>query len=374
MATAPRAAPRASSARSPPRAAGARSRAARVLASRSAPPRRSRASRVSPRAGAGEDLARYDAQAKEDDARQYGVWGVDGIRQRSASFAAMQEDWEDAVLNVWLSHGAGEVAAQRLLILGAKWQKGPQGELYRDAEAVAYAVRVLTELLPGADAPVIFHKTPSLALLCLNRHELSRRLVGIREGARRIPPLDVAATLNKDPRVVTSSDDARCIRDTTRDVVDAVIASVGFVLDEQGVASVIETCPSILTAHRDDVADAFAGYKTELKTRLDGVKGWSSALLFALDEEETSEKTRTKSSEINEKNADDDDECEALIERPSKWCSCWSSLGEDAREAATRASVDYAGRVVEPFLRRADVERERRKKNPNDADAHPDAR
>jgi hypothetical protein len=305
---------------------------------------------VSPRAGAGEDLARYDAQAKEDDARQYGVWGVDGIRQRSASFAAMQEDWEDAVLNVWLSHGAGEVAAQRLLILGAKWQKGPQGELYRDAEAVAYAVRVLTELLPGADAPVIFHKTPSLALLCLNRHELSRRLVALREGARRIPPLDVAATLNKDPRLVTSSDDARAIRETTRDVIDAVIDSVGFILDEQGVASVIETCPSILTAHRDDVADAFAGYKTELKTRLDGVKGWSSALLFALDEE-TEETKETEDGDAK-----------------TSWCSCWSSLGEDAREAATRASVDYAGRVVEPFLRRADVERQRRKKNPNDAD------
>ena len=48
----------------------------------------------------------------------------------------MQEDWEDAVLRVWLRHGAGEVAAQRLLILGAKWQKGAQAELYRDAEAV----------------------------------------------------------------------------------------------------------------------------------------------------------------------------------------------------------------------------------------------
>jgi hypothetical protein len=138
--------------------------------------------------------------------------------------------------------------------------------------------------------------------------------------------------------------------------VDAVIASVGFVLDEQGVASVIETCPSILTAHRDDVADAFAGYKTELKTRLDGVKGWSSALLFALDEE-TEETKETEDGDAK-----------------TSWCSCWSSLGEDAREAATRASVDYAGRVVEPFLRRADVERERRKKNPNDADAHPDAR
>ena len=92
-----------------------------------------RAPRRSARAGAGEELARYDAQAKEDDARQYGVWGVDGIRQRSASFAAMQEDWEDAVLRVWLRHGAGEVAAQRLPILGAKWQKGAQAELYRDA-------------------------------------------------------------------------------------------------------------------------------------------------------------------------------------------------------------------------------------------------
>ena len=365
MATAPRAAPRASSALSPPLAAGARSRAARALASRSAPPRRSRASRASPRAGAGEDLARYDAQAKEDDARQYGVWGVDGIRQRSASFAAMQEDWEDAVLRVWLSHGAGEVAAQRLLILGAKWQKGPQGELYRDADSVARAVRFLTELLPGADAPVIFHKAPSLALLCLNRHELSRRLVALREGARRIPPLDVAATLNKDPRPVTSETSE--IKKTTRDVVDATIAAVGFVLDEQGVASVIETCPSILTAHADDVADAFAGYKSELRGRLDGVKGWSSALLFALDDE-TEEIEETE----NEANDDEDDSERAFMKRskPTSWRSCWSSLGEDAREAATRASVDYAGRVVEPFLRRADVERQRRnKKDADDADA-----
>ena len=257
---------------------------------------------------------------------------------------------------------AQRLAAQRLLILGAKWQKGPQGELYRDADSVARAVRVLTELLPGADAPVIFHKSPSLALLCLNRHELSRRLVALREGARRIPPLDVAATLNKDPRPVTSETSE--IKKTTKDVVDATIAAVGFVLDEQGVASVIETCPSILTAHADDVADAFAGYKSELRGRLDGVKGWSSALLFALDDEtEASEEFR-----FNEANDDEDDSERAFMKQPKKtsWRSCWSSLGEDAREAATRASVDYAGRVVEPFLRRADVERQRR--NKKDAD------
>ena len=47
--------------------------------------------------GAGEERDKYNSQAKEDDARQYGVWGVDGIRQRSASFAKMEEDWEQTV-------------------------------------------------------------------------------------------------------------------------------------------------------------------------------------------------------------------------------------------------------------------------------------
>ena len=354
MATATFASPRASSARSPPRATGTRSRSTRALAARFAPPRRSRASRLSPRAGAGEELARYDAQAKEDDARQYGVWGVDGLRQRSASFAAMEEDWEEAVLRVWLRHGAGEVAAQRLLILGAKWQKGPQGELYRDAEAVEHAVRVLTELLPGADPAVIFHKVPSIALLALDRHELSRRLVALREGARLVPPLDVAATLNKDPSVV-SLEDAERIETGVFATVDAVIAATGFVLDPQGVASVIETCPAILTAHPADVADAFSEYKRHLRTRLDGVKGWSSALLMAF--EETSAPASCEPDPASETVSRD-------AERA--WRSCWSSLGDDARAAATRASADYVGRVVEPFLRRADVERRKGAKTPSD--------
>ena len=57
-------------------------------------------------------------------------------------------------------------------------------------------MRVLTELLPGADAPSIFHKKPSVALLCMDRHELET-LVALREGARLVPPLDVAATSTK---------------------------------------------------------------------------------------------------------------------------------------------------------------------------------
>ena len=126
--------------------------------------------------------------AKVDDKAQYGVWGADGIRQRSASFAAMEQEWEpqvgfrrhkdgtclflvrsdaardaarDAALlptrvppscssapeiwkiklpssvcdlavqvsAVWEAAGASEVAVQRLLIQGAKWQKGALGRV-----------------------------------------------------------------------------------------------------------------------------------------------------------------------------------------------------------------------------------------------------
>jgi hypothetical protein len=275
----------------------------------------------------------------------------------------MQEDWEDAVLRVWLRHGAGEVAAQRLLILGAKWQKGAQAELYRDAEAVEYAVRVLTELLPGADASSIFHKAPSVALLCMDRHELSRRLVALREGARLVPPLDVAATLNKDPSVATL-EDAECIETRVFATVDAVIAATGFVLDPQGVASVIETCPAILTAHPADVADAFSEYKRHLRTRLDGVKGWSSALLLAFSEEGTTGFTRETRTNENEKHENENEKHDAS----APWRSCWNSLGEDARATATRASADFAGRDVANFLRRAEIRR--RKRAPNDFDAN----
>ena len=72
---------------------------------------------------ASDAFAKYDQDAKDDDQRQYGVWGADGIRQRSSSFAAMEQDWEAAVFKVWQEHGVGEVMTQRLLILGAEWQK-----------------------------------------------------------------------------------------------------------------------------------------------------------------------------------------------------------------------------------------------------------
>jgi hypothetical protein len=228
---------------------------------------------------------------------------------------------------------------------------------------VEYAVRVLTELLPGADASSIFHKAPSVALLCMDRHELSRRLVALREGARLVPPLDVAATLNKDPSVATL-EDAERIETRVFATVDAVIAATGFVLDPQGVASVIETCPAILTAHPADVADAFSEYKRHLRTRLDGVKGWSSALLLAFSEEGTTGFTRETRTNENEKHENENEKHDAS----APWRSCWNSLGEDARATATRASADFAGRDVANFLRRAEIRR--RKRAPNDFDAN----
>ena len=158
------------------------------------------------RCGAAADKDKYNNQAKEDDARQYGVWGVDGIRQRSASFAAMEEDWETEVSDVWAAAGASEVAIQRLLILGAKWQKGLLGEIYRDAEAVSCMVRTLEEILPGANASAVFHLEPSAALVCIDRAMLTKRIVTLRTGVG-IPGLDIAAIVSHEPGLLLMTEE-----------------------------------------------------------------------------------------------------------------------------------------------------------------------
>ena len=83
---------------------------------------------------------------------------------------------------MWTAAGATEVATQRLLILGAKWQKGALGEIYRDPEAVSVLVRSLESLLPGANPAAVFHGCPEAALVCVDRNALSAQLVALRTG------------------------------------------------------------------------------------------------------------------------------------------------------------------------------------------------
>ena len=236
---------------------------------------------------------------------------------------------------VWTAAGASEVAVQRLLILGAKWQKGAQAEIYRDPEAVSRVIASLESLLPGVHPAAVFHGEPSAALICVDRSLLSSRLVVLRASVG-IPRLDLARVVSKDPTLLTV--DPTVAAATFSAASAALRDAVGWLLDEQGVASVAEMCPSMLRHEAEDVRGAFEGYRGEIAEKLEGVKGWSAALLAAVDE-------GTKGGGAARGRT-----CPLTV---------WESLGEEAKEAATRASIDYAGRVVEPHLRRERVRREK---------------
>ena len=109
---------------------------------------------------------------------------------------------------MWINAGATEVATQRLLILGAKWQKGALGEIYRDPEAVSVMVRSLESLLPGANPAAVFHGCPEAALVCVDRNALSAQLVALRTGVG-IARFDLA-------RVVDATLTRRCCSCATR--------------------------------------------------------------------------------------------------------------------------------------------------------------
>ena len=236
---------------------------------------------------------------------------------------------------MWTAAGASEVAVQRLLILGAKWQKGAQAEIYRDPEAVSRVIASLESLLPGVHPAAVFHGEPSAALICVDRSLLSSRLVVLRASVG-IPRLDLARVVSKDPTLLTV--DPTVAAATFSAASAALRDAVGWLLDEQGVASVAEMCPSMLRHEAEDVRGAFEGYRGEIAEKLEGVKGWSAALLAAVDE-------GTKGGGAARGRT-----CPLTV---------WESLGEEAKEAATRASIDYAGRVVEPHLRRERVRREK---------------
>lgn len=89
----------------------------------------------------------------------------------------------------------------------------------------------------------------------------------------------------------------------------------------------IETCPGLLSHEACDVAGAFQEFTADVGPRLEQVG-------FAVPSE--------------------------MSEGEGFKCA-WDRLGEDAREVAMRAAVDYSGRVVEPYLRRVRVQKEKEK-------------
>ena len=106
---------------------------------------------------------------------------------------------------MWISTGATEVATQRLLILGAKWQKGALGEIYRDPEAVSLLVRSLHQLLPGANPAAVFHGCPAAALVCVDRNALSQQLVALRTGVG-VSRFDLARVITHSPSLLLMAD------------------------------------------------------------------------------------------------------------------------------------------------------------------------
>ena len=116
---------------------------------------------------------------------------------------------------MWISTGATEVATQRLLILGAKWQKGALGEIYRDPEAVSLLVRSLRQLLPGANPAAVFHGCPAAALVCVDRNALSQQLVALRTGVG-VSRFDLARVITHSPVLVTHGGRAGAVRGERR--------------------------------------------------------------------------------------------------------------------------------------------------------------
>ena len=237
---------------------------------------------------------------------------------------------------MWTAAGATEVATQRLLILGAKWQKGALGEIYRDPEAVSVLVRSLESLLPGANPAAVFHGCPEAALVCVDRNALSAQLVALRTGVG-IARFDLT-------RVVTHSPSLLLMRDAARECAESAAALratfLGTLFGDEGVAAAIEVCPALLEAPAEDVAGAFEGFRDDLGEKLATLGG--GAFRLALDRHDAGASCVGPSSRgglIGEM-ADGDKK-------------------DAARETGMRHAVDYAGRVAEPYLRRAKVAREK---------------
>lgn len=228
---------------------------------------------------------------------------------------------------MWISTGATEVATQRLLILGAKWQKGALGEIYRDPEAVSLLVRSLRQLLPGANPAAVFHGCPAAALVCVDRNALSQQLVALRTGVG-VSRFDLARVITHSPSLLLLAD-ARVRCGASADALRGTF--LGDLLGDEGVAAAIEVCPSLLEAPAEDVAGAFEGFRDDCWEKVRDAGG-AALSLDSLD-------ISGPGGAIGR-----------MAEGEGK---------DEAKEVGMRHAVDYAGRVAEPYLKRAKVEREK---------------
>ena len=102
-------------------------------------------------------------------------------------------------------------------------------------------------------------------------------------------------------------------------------------MGEEGVAAAIEVCPTLLEAPAEDVAGAFEGFRDDCWEKVRDAGG-AALSLDSLD-------ISGPGGAIGR-----------MAEGEGK---------DEAKEVGMRHAVDYAGRVAEPYLKRAKVEREK---------------
>ena len=185
---------------------------------------------------------------------------------------------------------------------------------------------------------------PAAALVCVDRYLLTKRVMTLTTGVG-IHNLDIARVVSHEPSLLLLDDE-----DSFRLATAAVRDNVGWLLDDEGVAAVIETCPILLTHRASDVAGAFEDFAEDAMPRLEkfGVDAAAAAAAAA--------PAAACPGSGGGGECDDDEKNDGCA---------WRHMSDEAREAAMRAAVDYAGRVAEPYLRRASVMREKRNKTNN---------
>jgi hypothetical protein len=186
---------------------------------------------------------------KKDDVKAYGEWGSDGIRQG----AFPSEDWEDGARALWLSNGATEVKAHRLIILGSKHRRDRIGEVFRDVEVIARMCENAFRLLDGARAHAICHRRPEAGLVLCSAATLSSAVVRVRLALPIEGALDMAKVVERAPELLDADEDAlRRAGETTK----ILASALDIEMNDDRLREILETAPMILLADAADVTAA----------------------------------------------------------------------------------------------------------------------